>query len=135
MAFKSALTVASIALVATASTLAMAAPSEAESLVIRSCIRGYEFSLRHDQCVIKNKFRPVINPRIQIGSDYRPVINPRTQIGSEYRPVIHHPYVEPSPLHPYPQTALNPYTPVTFNPYQQTIAQPSISTPYKPFVY
>ena len=147
MAIKSALTVASIALIATASSLAMAAPSEARRLVVEpngGCAWGYEFSYRHDQCILKSKFRPVvINPMIQIGSGYRPamdprflpVINPMIQMDSGYRPVIHHPYVQPSPLHPYPQTAPNPYTPVTFNPYQQTIVQPSISIPYTPFIY
>ena len=66
MAFKSALTVASIALIATASSLAMAAPSEARD----GCGRGFKFSYRHGQCVLKNKFRPVVvNPR------FHPVFN------------------------------------------------------------
>jgi hypothetical protein len=59
MAFKSALTVASIALIATASSLAMDAPSEARD----GCGQGIKFSYRHGQCVLKNKFRPVVvNP-------------------------------------------------------------------------
>ena len=59
MAFKSALTVAPIALIATASSLAMAAPSEARD----GCGQEFKFSNHHGQCVLKNKFRPVgVNP-------------------------------------------------------------------------
>jgi hypothetical protein len=37
----------------------MAAPSEARD----GCGRGFRFSNRHGQCVLKNKFRPVVvNP-------------------------------------------------------------------------
>ena len=147
MAIKSALTVASIALIATASSLAMAAPSEAGVRVVEEphCARGYKYSYRHDQCILKSKFRPVaIHPMIQMDSRYRPAIDPRflqfsnhmIQMGSRYSPIITKPRIQiGSHLHPYPQTAPNPYTPVTFNPYPQTIVQPSISIPYTPFVY
>jgi hypothetical protein len=174
MTFKSALTVASIALIATASSLAMAAPSEARD----GCGRRFKFSNRHGQCVLKNKFRgnhqasvvvrptirpvivrPMIQPVIRpifrpvvVRPAIRPVIRPvivrpviRPVVRPLIQPVVLHPYAQPSTLHPYPQTAPNPYTQViynhnnptiqTVNPYPQTIAQPFINNPYTPFAY
>ena len=161
MTFKSALTVASIALIATASSLAMAAPSEARD----GCGRRFKFSNRHGQCVLKNKFRgnyqapvvirPTIRPIVRpvvVRPAIRPVIRPvivrpviRPVVRPLIQPVVLHPYAQPSTLHPYPQTAPNPYTQViynhnnptiqTVNPYPQTIAQPFINNPYTPFAY
>ena len=109
MTFKSALTVASIALIATASSLAMAAPSEAKD----GCGRRFKFSNHHGQCILKNKFRgkhqapivirPVIRP-VVVRPMIQPVIRPifRPVIRPAVRPLIHpvvlHPYAQPSSL-------------------------------------
>ena len=157
MTFKSALTVASIALIATASSLAMAAPSEAKD----GCGRRFKFSNHHGQCILKNKFRgnhqapvvirPVIRP-VVVRPAIRPVIRPvivrpviRQAVRPLIQPVVLHPYAQTSTLHPYPQTAPNPYTQVihnhnnptiqTVNPYPQTFAQPSIYNPYTQVAY
>ena len=144
MTFKSALTVASIALIATASSLAMAAPSEARD----GCGRRFKFSNRHGQCILKNKFRgnhqaPVVIRPVVVRPAIRPVI--RSAVRPMIQPVVLHPYAQPSTLHPYPQTAPNPYTQVihnhnnptiqTVNPYPQTIAQPFIHNPYTQVTY
>jgi hypothetical protein len=150
MTFKSALTVASIALIATASSLALAAPSEARD----GCGRRFKFSNRHGQCVLKNKFRgnyqapvvirptirPIFRPTIRpvirpvvVRPTIRPVIRPvviRPTIRPVIRPVVVrpmiqpvvlHPYAQPSTLHLYPQTAPNPYTQVIHNHNNPTI--------------
>ena len=109
MTFKSALTVASITLIATVSSLAMAAPSEAKD----GCGRRFKFSNRHGQCILKNKFRgkhqapivirPVIRP-VVVRPMIQPVIRPifRPVIRPAVRPLIHpvvlHPYAQPSSL-------------------------------------
>ena len=136
MTFQSALTVASIALIATASSLALAAPSEARD----GCGRKFKFSNRHGQCVLKNKFRgnyqapvvirPTIRPIVRpvvVGPTIRPVIRPHVRpvivrrvirpvvIRRMIQPVVLHPYAQPSTLHLYPQTAPNPYTQVIHN--------------------
>ena len=108
MTFKSALTVASIALIATASSLAMAAPSEARD----GCGRRFKFSNHHGQCVLKNKFRgnhqapvvirPVIRPvvvRPMIQPVIRPIFRPvvvRPAIRPVIRPVIVRPVIRPA---------------------------------------
>jgi hypothetical protein len=162
MTFKSALTVASIALIATASSLAMAAPSEARD----GCGRRFKFSNRHGQCVLKNKFRgnnqapvvvhptirpvvvrPTIRPTIRpvvVRPTIRPVIRP-VVVRPMIQPVVLNPYAQPSTLHLYPQTAPDPYTQViynhnnptvqTVNPYPQAFAPPSIHNTYTPFAY
>ena len=151
MTFKSALTVASIALIATASSLAMAAPSEARD----GCGRRFKFSNRHGQCILKNKFRgnhqapvvirpvvvrptirPIVRPvvvRPAIRPVFRPVIRPHVRpvivrrvirpvvIRPMIQPVVLHPYAQPSTLHLYPQTAPNPYTQVIHNHNNPTI--------------
>ena len=144
MTFKSALTVASIALIATASSLAMAAPSEAKD----GCGRRFKFSNYHGQCILKNKFRgnhqaPVVIRPVFVRPAIRRVIRPAVR--PLIQPVVLHPYAQPSTLHPYPQTAPNPYTQVihnhnnptiqTVNPYPQTFAQPSIYNPYTQVAY
>ena len=149
MTFKSALTVASIALIATASSLALAAPSEARD----GCGRRFKFSNRHGQCVLKNKFRGnyqapvVIRPTIRpvvIRPTIRPVIRP-VVVRPMIQPVVLNPYAQPSTLHLYPQTAPNPYIPVihnhinptaqTVNQYPQAFAPPSIHNTYTQVAY
>ena len=143
MAIKSALTVASIALIATASSLAIAAPSEARTPVdeyaamsapswakatyhsAESVEEAYEAASRHEPNIVPCLFglnpsiQPVVNPRIG-GSGYLPVgINPRIG-GSDYRRVLINPRNQiGSRLHPYPQTAPNLYTLVRVNQYPQ----------------
>jgi hypothetical protein len=122
MAFKSALTVASIALIATASSLAMAAPSEARD----GCGRGFKFSNRHGQCVLKNKFRPVVvNPR------FHPVVDGcgrgfkfSNRVGqcvlkNKFRPVIVNPRFHPVVVNPMIHPDMNVFQPVVANPMLQ----------------
>ena len=63
MSFKSTLTAASIALLGTASVLAMPAPSEAKD----GCGRAYRFSYSQQRCVLRTDVSP--NRRIQREAD------------------------------------------------------------------
>ena len=63
MSFKSTLTAASIALLGSASVLAMPAPSEAKD----SCGRAYRFSYSQQRCVLRTDVSP--NRRIQRKAD------------------------------------------------------------------
>ena len=63
MAFKTTLTAASIALLSTASVLAMPAPSEAKD----GCGRAYRFSYSQQRCVLRTDVSP--NRRIQRKAD------------------------------------------------------------------
>ena len=63
MAFKTTLTAASIALLGTASVLAMPAPSEAKD----GCGRAYRFSYSQQRCVLRTDVSP--NRRIQRKAD------------------------------------------------------------------
>jgi hypothetical protein len=88
MTFKSAFTVASIAIIATASSLAMAAPSEARD----GCGRGFKFSNHHGQCVLKNKFRPVVVNPIIHPVVVNPMIHPDM---NAFQPVVANPMLQP----------------------------------------
>ena len=63
MAFKTTLTAASIALLGSASVLAMPAPSEAKD----GCGRAYRFSYSQQRCVLRTDVSP--NRRIQRKAD------------------------------------------------------------------
>ena len=63
MSFKTTLTAASIALLGTASVLAMPAPSEAKD----GCGRAYRFSYSQQRCVLRTDVSP--NRRIQRKAD------------------------------------------------------------------
>ena len=63
MSFKTTLTAASIALISTASVLAMPAPSEAKD----GCGRAYRFSYSQQRCVLRTDVSP--NRRIQRKAD------------------------------------------------------------------
>ena len=63
MAFKTTLTAASIALLGTASVLAMPAPSEAKD----GCGRAYRFSYSQQRCVLRTDVSP--NRRMQRKAD------------------------------------------------------------------
>ena len=106
--FKSALTVAFIALIATASSLAMAAPSEAKD----GCGRRFKFSNRHGQCVLKNKFR-----------------------GNHQAPVVIRPVIRPIVVRPLIQPVIHPVVQPDFDTYLQITAQPLTHNPYTHVTY
>ena len=125
MTFKSALNVAFIALIATTSSLAMAAPSEAKD----GCGRRFKFSNRHGQCVLKNKFRGNYQAPVVIRPTIRPIIHPvvvRPAFRPVIRPVVVRPMIQPI-IHHVVQPGLDAYPP--------TFAQPSIHNPYIQVAY
>ena len=121
MTFKSALNVAFIALIATASSLAMAAPSEAKD----GCGRRFKFSNRHGQCVIKNKFRGNYQAPVVIRPTIRPVV-----VRPAFRPVI-----RPVVVRPMIQPIIHHVVKPGLDAYPQTFAQPSIHNPYTQVAY
>ena len=100
--------VAFIALIATASSLAMAAPSEAKD----GCGRRFKFSNRHGQCVLKNKFR-----------------------GNHQAPVVIRPVIRPIVVRPLIQPVIHPVVQPGFDTYLQITAQPLTHNPYTHVTY
>ena len=78
MAFKTNLTAALIALLSTASVLAMPAPSQAED----GCGRAYRFFHRQQRCARRTDVGPRVSPRVV----YQPAV---------VRPVLVSPVVRP----------------------------------------
>ena len=78
MALKTTLNAASIALLSTASVLAMPAPSEAKD----GCGRAYRFSYSQQRCVLRTDVGPRVAPRVV----YQPAV---------VRPVLISPVVRP----------------------------------------
>ena len=106
MSFKTTLTAASIALLGTASVLAMPAPSEAKD----GCARAYRFSYSQQRCVLRTDVSP--NRRNQRKADRfcgkayrfsnseqrcmrRADTNPRVAPRVVYQPAVVHPIVRP----------------------------------------
>ena len=112
MSFKSTLTAASIALLGTASVLAMPAPSEAKD----GCGRAYRFSYSQQRCVLRTDVSP--NLRIQRKADRfcgrayrwsnslqrcvrRTDVGPRLLRPTEVRPAVVRPAVVRPPMGPF----------------------------------
>ena len=112
MSFKSTLTAASIALLGTASVLAMPAPSEAKD----GCGRAYRFSYSQQRCVLRTDVSP--NRRIQRKADRfcgrayrwsnslqrcvrRTDVGPRLVRPTVVRPAVVRPAVVRPPLGPF----------------------------------